>query len=76
MALWGLPRNGEIQTGRTGEEGEEGMKLTIQVTKTSRGDQDYVQIMSDDFQSVNIVLIADHIKVQDDRAKPAPAKEK
>ena len=52
------------------------MKLTIQVTKTSRGDQDYVQIMSDDYQSVNIVLIADHIKVQDDRAKPAPAKEK
>ena len=52
------------------------MKLTIQVTKTSRGDQDYVQIMSDDFQSVNIVLIADHIKVQDDRAESAPAKGK
>ena len=52
------------------------MKLTIQVTKTSRGDQDYVQIMSDDFQSVNIVLIADHIKVQDDRAKSTPAKER
>ena len=52
------------------------MKLTIQVTKTRRGDQDYVQIMSDDYQSVNIVLIADHIKVQDDRTKPAPAKEK
>jgi hypothetical protein len=45
------------------------MKLTIQVTKTSRGDQDYVQIMSDDFQSVNIVLIADSIKVEDDRQR-------
>jgi hypothetical protein len=43
------------------------MKLTIQITKTSRGDQDYVQIMSDDYQSVNIVLIADQIKVSDER---------
>jgi hypothetical protein len=60
-----LPRQGE---------GAEGMNLTIQVTKTSRGDQDYVQIMSDDYLSVNIVLVADHIKVLDDRAKPAPAK--
>ena len=50
------------------------MNLTIQVTKTSRGDQDYVQIMSDDYLSVNIVLVADHIKVLDDRAKPAPKK--
>lgn len=49
------------------------MKLTIQVTKTSRGDQDYVQIMSDDFQTVNIVLIADGITIRDDRPKiPLP----
>jgi len=42
-------------------------KLTIQVTKTSQGDQEYVQIMSEDFKSVNIVLIADEIEVRDDR---------
>jgi len=42
-------------------------KLTIQVTKTADGLQDYVQIMSADFLSVNIVLVAAEIEVQDDR---------
>lgn len=46
------------------------MKLKITVTKTSRGDQDYVQIMSDDLLSVNIVLVADEIEVEDRREKP------
>lgn len=50
------------------------MELTIQVTKTSRGDQDYVQIMSDDCQSVNIVLIADSIKVEDARQRKSDKK--
>jgi len=48
------------------------MKLKIQISKTSRGDQDYVQITSDDLMSVNIVLIADHIEV-DDRREKKPA---
>lgn len=45
------------------------MKLTIQVTKTSDGKQEYMQVMSDDFFSVNVVLIADEIEVKDDRPK-------
>lgn len=43
------------------------MRLTVQVTKTSRGDQDYVQILSDDAFSINVVLIADEIEVIDER---------
>jgi len=43
------------------------MKLSVQISKTSRGDQDYMQIMSDDLMSVNIVLIADRIEVNDTR---------
>lgn len=41
--------------------------LTVTISKTSRGDQDYMQIMSEDFQRVNIVLIADEIKFEDKR---------
>lgn len=43
------------------------MILNITITKTSRGDQDYIQIMSDDLLSVNIVLVADKIFVSDHR---------
>lgn len=42
-------------------------KLTITVTKTSTGDQEYVQIMSSDMFSINVVLIADEIEVRDER---------
>ncbi len=42
-------------------------KLTIQVTKTSDGLQEYVQIMSGDMLTVNVVLIADEIVVNDGR---------
>ncbi len=42
-------------------------KLAIQVTKTSDGLQEYVQIMSGDMLTVNVVLIADEIVVNDDR---------
>ena len=42
-------------------------KLTIQVTKTRDGLRDYVQIMSSDQFTVNVVLIADHIEVADER---------
>ena len=45
------------------------MRLRIQVSKTSQGTQDYVQIMSDDMTSVNIVLIADRIEIEDARER-------
>lgn len=49
------------------------MKLHVTITKTSRGDQDYIQVMSDDAVSVNVVLVADAIEVQDFR-RTAPVK--
>jgi hypothetical protein len=49
-------------------------KLKLTVTKTSDGANEYVQIMSADQFSVNIVLIAEHIEILD--ARPAPAPEK
>lgn len=49
------------------------MKLTIQVTKTANGEQEYIQVMSDDMFSINVVLIADQIEIRDDRPK-APKK--
>jgi hypothetical protein len=42
-------------------------KLTIRITKTADGQYDYVQIMSGDVFSVNVVLIATHIDVLDQR---------
>ena len=45
------------------------MILTVTVTKTADGRQDYIQIMSDDVViSVNVVLVADSIKLRDDRS--------
>jgi len=41
------------------------MKLTVTITKTSFGDSDYIQIMSEDQISVNIVLVAEEIEVHD-----------
>ena len=43
------------------------MKLNIMISKTSRGDKDYLQIMSEDMFSVNIVLISEEITVEDER---------
>lgn len=52
-------------------------ELTVTITKTSNGLMDYIQIMSDDSISVNIVLIADSIVVTDHREKlDSVAKEK
>ena len=42
-------------------------KLTITVTKTADGQREYVQIMSGDMFTVNVVLIADTIEIQDAR---------
>ena len=44
------------------------MKINVTVTKTSMGDSDYIQIMSEDMVSVNIVLVAEEIQVVDHRA--------
>ena len=43
------------------------MKLNVTITKTSIGTNDYIQIMSEDQLSINIVLIAEEIKVKDHR---------
>jgi len=45
------------------------MKLNVTITKTSIGTADYIQIMSDDTVSVNIVLVAEEIKVADHRSR-------
>ena len=51
------------------------MKLAITITKTSDGLGEYIQIMSEDMLSVNIVLVAEKIKVEDYRkAKQIPKK--
>lgn len=44
------------------------LKFNVTITKTSDGTQEYIQIMSDDLTTVNVVLIADEIEVQDARA--------
>jgi len=44
------------------------MKLEIVIQKVRDG-RDYVQILSDDYISVNIVLIAEQISVKDLREK-------
>jgi hypothetical protein len=41
--------------------------LTVQVTKTADGEHEYLQILSADQFSINIVLIADRIEVRDGR---------
>lgn len=42
-------------------------ELTITISKTANGKSDYVQIMSKDQFSINIVLIAGKITVEDTR---------
>ena len=42
-------------------------KLNVTITETSDGLAEYIQIMSADLVSVNIVLIAGKIEVQDAR---------
>lgn len=46
-------------------------KLTISVTKTADGQHEYVQILSGDQFSLNIVLIANQIVVKDSRPPAA-----
>jgi hypothetical protein len=42
-------------------------KVTVQISKTSDGKKDYMQIMSEDYTSLNIVLVVDQIEVKDVR---------
>jgi len=43
------------------------MKLDVTITKTSIGTSDYIQIISEDQITVNIVMIAEEIRVKDHR---------
>jgi len=42
-------------------------KINVNISKTSNGLHDYLQIMSADMITINIVLIAEEIKVIDRR---------
>jgi len=42
-------------------------KINVNISKTSNGTADYLQIMSKDMITINIVLIAEEIKVIDRR---------
>ena len=44
------------------------MKLNVTISKTRNGNSDYIQIMSEDTVSVNVVFVAESIKVNDVRA--------
>lgn len=50
------------------------MRLSLTLSRTRQGDQDYLQVMSDDQTSINIVLIADEITVHDARPTASPAR--
>ena len=43
------------------------MKLQILVSKTANGKADYLQILSEDQFSINIVLVAEKIIIEDKR---------
>lgn len=43
------------------------MILRVEISKQVRGGKDYIQVMSDDLTSVNVVLVADKIEVRDTR---------
>lgn len=51
-------------------------KLTVTLSRTRDGLGDYMQIMSDDFMAVNIVLIAGEIEVVDARTGVVAQKSK
>lgn len=44
-------------------------KLIVTVTKTADGQQEYVQVMSSDQLTVNVVLIAKSIDIRDGRKR-------
>jgi len=46
-------------------------KVTVQVSK-AQGGGDYLQVMSGDMLSLNVVVVAKEIVLRDDRKKKAP----
>ena len=44
--------------------------LTVTITPTADGRKTYMQVMSGDQFSINVVLVADRIDVRDTRPKP------
>ena len=50
-------------------------RVTVTVSKTRDGRNDYMQIVSDDQFALNIVLVSTEIKVEDSR-EPARGKRK
>ena len=56
--------------------GSEVNRLNVTITKTSDGRSDYIQVMSHDMTTVNVVLIADEIKVEDFREGSADGEKK
>lgn len=44
-------------------------KVKVTVTKTADGKGDYVQIMSDDMLSLNVVVVAQEIVLKDERKR-------
>lgn len=50
-------------------------KLNVTVTKTADGNRNYVQLMSADQVSINVVFVADEIVVEDHRKAAEAARE-
>ena len=50
------------------------IRLNITISKTADGKDDYIQIMSSDGLSINVVMIATEIRVYDTRPKPKKVK--
>ena len=44
-------------------------KVTIQVSRTADGKGQYLQVMSGDMVSVNVVIVANEFVIRDDRTK-------
>ncbi len=44
-------------------------KLKVQVSKTSDGKGEYLQLLSEDQLTINIVLVAQKVEIHDDRTR-------
>ncbi len=45
------------------------MKLRVVITPTATGEGEYIQVISDDMVTVNVVLVAESIEVLDTRGE-------
>jgi len=50
-------------------------KIRVQISKTADGTGDYMQAMSEDGLSINVVLVAGEIVLRDDRPLPKKVKQ-